>query len=202
MRMKYREVNNISSLKKNILFNLLLFLGALNLNIILRPLKIAAGGINGLSIVVENIFKINPSFFILFFQLFIFLLSLFFLPRDKSFSALYAIIAYPFFVSITSFFSKLIVVSSEHIIVASIFGGIITGIVSGYICKIGKSPGGIILLSQILFDKYKISISLSNFIINTFILLITFYNFGMNYFLYSLLLLYCNRKIMDKIIIY
>ena len=65
MLMKYLEVNNISSFKRNLYFNILLFIGALNLNIILRPLNIIAGGINGLSILFENIANINPSFFIL-----------------------------------------------------------------------------------------------------------------------------------------
>lgn len=201
MLMKYQEVNDISSLKKNLIFNLLLMLGALNLNIVLRPLKIAAGGINGVSIVVENIFKINPSFFILFFQLFLFLLSILFLGWKKSLSALYATIVYPLYVRLFLNATNYISISCKDIIVSCIFGGLVTGIVSGYICKLEKSPGGLVLLSQILENKFKIPISISNFIINFIIVLMTLYFFGINNFFYSILLLYVNKKVIERILI-
>ena len=41
-----------------------LFVSAINYNLFLRPLKIVAGGTNGLSIIFENIFSIEPSIFI------------------------------------------------------------------------------------------------------------------------------------------
>lgn len=179
----------------------MLLLGAFNLDVILSPLKIAAGGINGLSILVENIFKINPSFFILVFQFILFILSYLYLGKEKSKSALYATIVYPLYVYILKDLSKYIIISKEDIIVSSIFGGIVTGIVSGYICKLEKSPGGVVLLAQIFYKKFNISISLSNFLINLFILILTFFFFGFNRFLYSLLLIYSNKKIMEKIII-
>lgn len=178
----------------------MLFVGALNLNFILRPLKLAAGGINGLSVLIENILSINPSFFIFTFQLVLFLLALLFLEKEKSFSAFYATIMYPLYIMLSEKIPKYVIVAKSDIIIASIFGGAVTGFVSGFICKMNKSPGGIVLLSQILYEKYKISISLSNFLINFLILITTFYYLGLNYFLYSLLLIYSNKQVMNKIL--
>lgn len=198
MLTKCLEVNKITSFKKNIYFNLLLLLSALNLNLILRPLKIAAGGINGLSIVIENIARINPSFFIFSFQLIILLLSFFMLEKEKTLAAFYATFVYPFFVFITKDISNIIFISPNDIFVASIFGGIIAGYVSSNICNMNKSPGGIILLSQLLNNKFNLSISVCNFMINIFILSLTFYSMGVSPFIYSLVFLYIYKRVMER----
>lgn len=178
-----------------------MFLGALNLNYILKPLDLVAGGINGLSIVVTSVFPISPSFFILIFHLVVLVFSFFLLGKQKTISAVYASIIYPLFISISSYLPSINFCGYEDKLILSIFSGITSGVVSGYICRLNKSPGGIILITQIIDKKMFIPISKSNFIINLGIVSIGLFVFGFNNFLYTLIFLYFNKITIDKVIL-
>ena len=78
-----------------------MFVAAINYNLFLRPLKIVAGGTNGLSIIVEKIFAIEPSTFILVFSIAVLVLGYFTVGIKKASSALVASFVYPVFVDAT-----------------------------------------------------------------------------------------------------
>ena len=92
-------------------------------------------------------------------------------------------------------------VSGNDVIIATIFAGILSGIVSGLICKVDLSQGGTVLISQILYDKFKISIGRANFFINLVIILIGGYSFGITTVLYAIILLYISSAILDRIML-
>lgn len=179
-----------------------MFLGALNLNYVLKPLNLVAGGINGLSIVVTSAFPISPSFFVFLFHLIVLFFSFILLGKKKTISALYASIIYPIFISICSYLPNINFYGPEDKLILTIFSGIISGIVSGYICRLNKSPGGIILITQIIYKKMSIPISKSNFIINLVIVSIGLFEFGFSNFLYTLIFLYFNKITIDRLINY
>ena len=136
-----------------------MFVSSINYNLFLRPLKIVAGGTNGLSIIVEKLFSISPSTFILYFSIAILILGYLTVGVKKASSALVATFVYPLFVDLTEGINSYVHVSSNDIIIASIFAGAITGWVAGLTCKVDLSQGGITLINQILYEKFRISIS-------------------------------------------
>ena len=178
-----------------------LFVSAINYNLFLRPLKIVAGGTNGLSIIFENIFSIDPSIFIFVFSFVVLIIGYFTLGIKKTSSALAATFIYPLFVNVTENLDYFIIIGSEHIIISAIFSGIITGWVSGLICKVNLSQGGIILIDQILYEKFRISISKSNFIINFIIVIAGGYYFGITNLLCAVILLFINSIVIDKVML-
>lgn len=178
-----------------------MFVSAINYNLFLRPLKIVAGGTNGLSIIVEKLFSIEPSVFILFFSIVVLVLGYFTVGARKASSALVASFVYPFFVNITEGITSYVEVGSNDIIIASIFAGILSGWVSGLTCKVDLSQGGITLINQILYEKFKISISKSNFAINFIIVLLGGYCFGVTSVLCAIILLYISSTVIDKVML-
>ena len=178
-----------------------MFASAICYNLFLRPLKIVAGGTNGLSIIVEKVFSIEPSFFILIFSIVVLVLAYFAVGAKKASSALVATFVYPLFVDATSFLTYFINVSNDDIIIASVFAGIISGWVSGFTCKVELSQGGITLINQILYEKFNISISKSNFVINMFIIIAGGFYFGITTVLCAIILLYVSSTLIDKVML-
>lgn len=178
-----------------------MFVSALNYNIFLRPLKIVAGGTSGLSIIIENLFAIEPSVFIFYFSIAVLVLGYFTIGIKKTSSALVATFIYPLFVNVTQGITSYVNVSGNDIIIAAIFAGVVSGWVSGLTVKVGLSQGGIILINQIIYEKFSISISKSNFLINLIIVLLGGYCFGLTSVLCAIILLYISSNVIDKVML-
>ena len=192
--------------KENLIYNysvliVTMFASAICYNLFLRPLKIVAGGTNGLSIIVEKLFSIEPSVFILWFSIAVLILAYFTVGIKKASSALVSTFVYPIFVDVTNIFTSYINISQNDIIIASIFAGLISGWVSGLTCKVELSQGGITLINQIIYEKFKISISKSNFLINLFIVLVGGYCFGITTVFCAIILLYVSSTVIDKVML-
>ena len=187
--------------KRYIILLVALFVSAISYNLFLNPLKIVTGGTNGLSILFEELFYIDPSLFILGFSIITFIIGLFILGWEKIIGALTATFIYPLFVALTLGVTDYIIIDTNDMFVISIFIGIITGIVSGVIIKINSSQGGVSLICQALADILKISVSQLNLFVNAVIVLAGGFFFGFSSSLYAIIILYITSIIMDKIIL-
>lgn len=185
-------------IKKYCILFFALFVAAINYNLFMSPLRIVAGGTNGLSILVESFFNVSPSIFILIFSVLVLVASFIFLGIEKTSSAVVTSFVYPFFVSLTSNVSLFLDLGNIDRLLVSFFVGVITGWVSGTICKIGMSQGGVVLISQIVYEKLRISISKVNFLINFVIVGIGGLYFGMSTVLYAIIVIYVSSSIMNR----
>ena len=197
MRMKCMVGSKI--FKRYLFLLVLLFVGALNYNLIIKPSKIVAGGINGLTVIVNYIFRIDSSIFIFLFQVFLLIISSFLLDFYKASSALITCIIYPFFIKITESIN-IFFISNLNIYLLSIIGGLISGLVTGLICKMNLSVGGTIIISQIINKKFRINISLINFVINIIILFIGKIIFKGDSFIISIIFMVINWIILRIIL--
>ena len=179
----------------------LMLISAINFNMFINTTKTVSGGTNGISIIFEQLFNINPSISILVLSSLILLITLLNKQYEQFLSAAYASLIYPFFVSITANASRFIEIRSADIFIIVVFSGLISGVVSGIICKYSMSQGGIILLSQIIAKKHKRSISSFNYMINLLIVIAGGFIFGTRSIVYAIVFLMANKIIMDKIIV-
>ena len=178
-----------------------MMVSAINYNLFINPANIVAGGVNGVAVIFNDIFKINSSIIILVISTSILLVGLLVKEKKLVLSAAYASLIYPVFVFLTSGLSKTIQISIDDYLLIAIFSGMLAGIISGIICSLGSSQGGIILISQILGKKYKISVSRINTFFSIIIIALGVSVFGINSALYALVYIFANRIAMDKIII-
>jgi len=180
---------------------LLMFLGAVNYNLFLNPNNIISGGGNGISIIVEEVFKIDPAIFMLVFNTIILIFSFIILGVEKSSSSIVAILIYPFFISITSGISSISYLQTDDRLLVGIFAGIISGFITGTVCKIGFSQGGIAQISQMLNKLFKVSIGKINFCLNSLILIAGVFVFGLSSALLGIIVLFIGSIIVDKILL-
>lgn len=188
-------------LKKYFIFIIVLFVTALNYNFFLAPFKIVAGGSSGLALIINNVLGMRPSTFILVFQLSVLLISYFVVGFKKSSSAFIASLIYPLFVEITSPLTAQFAIGSEHIIVVSIIAGVISGVTTGHLVKLGLSQGGIILIAQMIYEKFKLSTSKVNTFINLTIILIGGLYFGIETLLCAIILTVVSEMLFDKVLL-
>ena len=195
--------------KKKILKNVLryislivlMFILAVNYNLFLNPNNIISGGGNGLSIITEELFGFDPAIFILVMNSIILIFSFLILGVEKSSSSVLAILIYPFFVSITSGISSISYLQTDDKLLVGIFAGIISGFVIGGVCKLGFSQGGIVQISQMINKLFKFPIGKVNFWLNSVILLIGVFVFGLSSALLGIIVLFISSVVADKILL-
>ena len=183
------------------LLTFLMFISALNYNLFLNPTKIVAGGVNGISIIIENLFSITPSVSMIIIYSLMLIIVVFFKEYELAISAFFASVLYPFFVEITSSLNGIISISSKDLLIVAVFSGIISGIIAGLTCTLNISQGGTILISQALSKRLKISTSKLNTIVNMIIVISGGFVFGITNILYAIIFLFSSKVVMDKIIL-
>lgn len=189
----------MKKIKKYIYLLLILFIAALNFNLILKQLNLVAGGTQGLAIIINHIFKLNPALIILIINIIMLVTSYFKLPRTTTYGTIIATFIYPLFIKLTTI-NPVIKTNENFIIIPVIISGIICGITGGYIYKLGFSSGGINILAILIKKYFKIKISITNFIINIIIILLGTIQFGIIKGIYSIIIITINSLIINKIL--
>lgn len=178
-----------------------LLLSAILFNLLILKANIVCGGVNGIAIIINHIYKIKPSIIIFIISVLLLIFSLFFLGLKRTSGTIIATITYPILVEVTSYLTQYIKIDISDLFLISIFIGVIGGLSNGLMYKTGFSNGGLPIISQILYEKLKFPISKTSFIINGIIVLIGGFYFGWNMVMYAIIILYINSLMIDKIML-
>lgn len=180
---------------------IMLFLSAINFNLLMKPCNFVTGGTPGLAIVLSHTFHVSSETIIYITYALMFLLSLIFLGFDSFFGVLIATIFYPLFVSLTSNINSFFQISYNDLFVISFFSGLISGFTNGVIYKYNFASSGLGVLGPIFNKLFKLPIASVNYWINVIIVLIGGYYFGFNIILYAIIFLYVSKIVSNKIIL-
>lgn len=178
-----------------------LFISACYFNLLQLPSQIVTGGSTGVSIILNSYFEIEPSKVIFAISIVLLLVGFIFLGVEKSSGAVVSTIVYPFFVELTSNIGNYISVDLSDKILISIFLGILSGVTTGMVYKVGFSNGGFSIISEIISKYRKISISSISFVINLIIVLIGGASFGWTMVMYAIIVLYIYSIVLDRVLI-
>ena len=195
----------IDYLKKNwhsiLEFTLSLLIGAINFNLLLKPINLVAGGASGLALVLSNFIDISISDLITIVFIVTFLLGLFLLDKKTVRSIIFASIFYPILVKLTENIANIFMFNYTDYLLITVISGIISGISNGLTFRNNYSGGGISVLALIMNKYFKMSISLSSFICNAIIVILGGYFYGFNIVLYAIILLYISSLVSNIIIL-
>lgn len=174
-----------------------LLLSAILFNLLIKKINVVTGGVNGIALIVNKIFKIDEVVTISFLLLILLILSYIFLGIDNVKGSIISTIIYPFFVKLTNPLYGKIVFSESKYILVSIIIGIISGFSNLLMYQTEFSNGGLPIINQILFKYKKISIGLSSLIINGIIVMLGAIVYGFDKLIYSFTILVINSLIIN-----
>ena len=195
----------INYLKKNwlriLIFTLAIVLASINFNLLLKPVRVVAGGAGGLALVLTKVFNISTSNLITIIYVITVLLSIIFLDKKTVISIIYASILYPIVTYLTEDITSIIHLSYDDVFLICIASGIISGITNGIAFRFGYAPGGLSVISPIFNKFFKVSVSTVNFVVNTIVVLLGAYYYGFNMVIYAVVLLYISSYVSNMVIL-
>lgn len=174
---------------------------ALAYNIFILPNNFVYGGVSGLAIVTKKIFGIEPSLFILVTSAILLVISYFALGWKKTAGSVVGSLLYPVMVEVTSNVALYLDFKSQELLLYALFGGLLAGIGIGLVYKAGFSTGGTDITAQIVHKYFRVSMGKSIVICDGLILLVGTFIFGINNFMYALIVLYLISIITDKVLL-
>lgn len=175
-----------------------ILLVSISYNLFFSPYHLDTGGISGLAIVVQNLFLISDTSFMLVTNILLLILSYIVLGKELTKNSLLGSILFPFFVQFTSKISNIINIEGLEILIIAIVGGTISGIGYGLLFKNNFTSGGTDIFNQIAEKKFKVPISKSMIYIDGSIVLLGGFIFGIEKMLYSIIALILISIISNK----
>lgn len=196
-----KYVQKKSYLKRFISFIIGVFLIATSYNIFLAPNNLVPGGVGGVAILLNRAIGIDNSIIILVLNTLLLILSLILLGKEKTRATLLGSILFPIFVQITKNIGYIIQINTQELLLLTIFGGVLYGFGAGLVFKAGFTTGGTDIVNQILSKYLKISLGKSMLISDGLIVCSSIFVFGINHFMYSIIILYIISMMSDRVVL-
>lgn len=171
------------------------FMVAVSINFFFAPDKIAAGGISGLAILIENVTAgaINKSITLLFFDAILLVIGYFTLGRSFFYKTALGTISLPVFMAMLPTFR----VIEGDILLVVIIGSIIAGVGLSLVYYGHGSTGGT-TVPPLIFKKYfGTSISIGLFLSDATVVVMALGVFGWQSFFYSIISITITTGIID-----
>ena len=178
-----------------------LLISAAIYNMFLLPLNIVTGGTSGIAQITYYMYNIDPAFMVLVLSLLCAVISIMFLDFDKTASTIVTAFLYPLLVKLTEPLVNVITVGNQDIFIVVIITGVILGVANGLMYKSGYSNGGLTVITQALYEYFKIPVAKSGLIMNMIIILVGGMYFGATVTMYAIISLYIRSLITDKVLL-
>ena len=173
---------------------------AFSFNLFFLRYNIVCFGVSGISIVLSE-FGVNPSMFIMIANLFLIIITYFFLGVKDVKNQIVGALIYPVFVELTLYVTDMIDFGSLEMIVIAVMGGILAGIGYGLIYKSGFSTGGTDVIGLLVCKYSKISMGNAMMFVNVMIIVIGKIVFSWEIVMYAIVVAYLISVATDKILL-
>lgn len=175
------------------------FLVAVAFNLFILPSKIVYG-MNGVGVILNSIFEIDPSIVILIGNVILLILSYLLLGKEKTANSVFGALLVPVMIKLTVPVSNYVSMEYDPLLF-TLFGAVITGFGLGLVFKGGFTTGGTDILNQIVSKFGKMSIGNAMFWTDGMIIFGGTFVFGWTKLMYSLIALYIISIMTDKVIL-
>lgn len=187
-------------IKKEMIYDLLLVLAgslalAVSINIFLKPNELVAGGANGISIILERLFGWPLAASLYAMNIPLLVICFWLLGKEVGMKTILGSMIYPLFVGLTASLPPL----TMNPLLASVFGGILTGLGLGLVFKGRASTGGTAIVSQIVHKYAKIPLGTAVMAVDGVIILTAFFVFSADKVLYALICLFIIGRVVDLV---
>lgn len=173
---------------------------ALAFNLLVLPSKIVYG-MNGVGVMLNSIYGIDPSIVILIGSSILLILSYFALGKMKTINSILGTLSVPILIKLTENINHYVVINQDDSLLIVLMGAALTGFGLGLVFKSGFSTGGTDILNQIVSKYFKMSLGNSMFFTDGLIIVCGIFVFGWTNFMYSILSLYIISIMTDKVVL-
>lgn len=177
------------------------FVVALSYNLFIAPNGIVPGGVGGLAIIVNKITGADNAITIFILNIFLLLLSLILLGKEKTRASILGSILFPIMVKLTENLNVWLQIDTSNVLLSSLSGAILFGLGAGLIFRAGFTTGGTDIINQIISKYLKITLGKSMLLSDGLIVIGSVFIFGIKHMLYSMLALYIISLISDRVVL-
>lgn len=174
---------------------------SLAFNVFIEPNNFVYGGVSGFSLITQELFGWDPATVIFILSVVLLVISYFALGKEKTMASILGSILFPIAVKLTSNVRLFLDIDMSQPLLSAIFGGVTAGIGAGLIYKAGFTSGGTDIINQILSKCLKMSIGKAIMFCDGLILLSGTFIFGINNFMYALIVLYLLSLLTDRVLL-
>lgn len=194
--------SNIRITKESLYQYAVITLGALVLAlgqlVFIKPLHIPLGGVSGVALVVNYLWKLPIGLVSIVLNLPLFVLGWRTMGREFFYKTVYATVVNSIFLDILD---PILPAFPVEMLLAALYGGIVMGAGYGLLFRAGGTSGGIDIVSKWLNGKKDIPVGTTNFIINIFVIIGSAAIYGNpDSALYALVTSYVSSVVIDKMV--
>lgn len=187
-------------MKKYVIDILMIMLGsllfALAVNLFVIPNDLGEGGVTGLTIIAYYLFGWSPSIVSFVMNAALLIVGYKFLNRQTTIYTIIAVSFHSLFLHLTETWS----ISSDEIIVNTIFGGVFAGVGIGLIIRVGGTTAGSTILARITNKYLGWSISYGLLFFDLIVAFSSYFIIGAEALMLTIVMLYVGTKVMEFVI--
>lgn len=163
------------------------------------PNKIASGGVSGLALVINNIFRIDTGIVMIIANVILFVLAFVLIGGNFGIKSMYAAFGLSFALSIIEKNYTPVAVTS-NLMLASIFGSVLLALGTAIMLTQDATTGGTSITAKILNKYAHIDFGKALLISDSIVIMLAMYTFGTELALFGLLSIYLTGNLIDKFI--
>lgn len=163
------------------------------------PNDLAEGGITGITLILRALFGINPALSTLILNIPLIFIGRKYLGVRTFYYTIVGTVALSFWLAV---WQKIpILIDLEHdILIAALLGGVITGVGSGMVYRVGGTTGGSDILARIVEKYFGISVGRSLLIFDSLVLVASLSYIDLNKMMYTLIFAYVFSRVIDSVL--
>ncbi|HHT89477.1 MAG: YitT family protein [Bacillota bacterium] len=171
-------------------------IAAAGVSYFLIPAKIAAGGVSGLATVIYYLMRLPVGVTMLLLNIPLFLLSWKIIGPVFGAKTLFGTLAMSVFVDL---FNQIAVPMTEDLLLAAIYGGVLSGIGLGIAFRAGGSTGGTDMAAQLVARFFPTSVGQALLIVDGMVIVLAGIAFGLELAMYALIAVFITTKTVDVV---
>lgn len=172
------------------------FILALAFQLFLLPNEIISGGVSSLSIIIYEVIDLAPSFTQYLFNIPLLVTSFVFLGKEIGMKSIIGSLVFPFFTGLVSSLPSL----TEDLFLASLFGGVVTGIGVGIVYRGKGSTGGTSTVAQLIAKYAHMTLGNAMLFADISVIIIGFFVFDLEAILYGVITLTVASRVIDIVL--
>ncbi len=172
------------------------FIFALAVNLFVIPNELGEGGVTGLTIIAYYLYKWSPGLVNLVLNGFLLIVGYKFLSKSTTIYTIIAVLFNSLFLHLTAGWS----ISSDEIIVNTIFAGVFIGVGIGLIIRVGGTTAGSAILASIANKYLGWNISYALLFFDLIVVFASYFIIGAEKLMLTIIMLYIATKVMEFII--